>query len=251
MHFYYSPLEQFEIVVLKPLSLGGLFDISITNSTLYMFFTTFFILSFLGFGIYKATVVPSTYWQSLVESSYEFIYDMLKQQTGPEGQSYFPLLFLTFLFILFSNLLGLMPFGFTTTGHIIVTFTLALSFNLGLLYTGIVKNGFKFLKLFVPSNVPLPLIPLITVIEIVSYSIRTFSLSLRLFANMMAGHTLLNILSSFVLGMWKAGYAVVAIVPFVLVLAITVLEFGIAFLQAYVFVILLCIYLNDALHPGH
>jgi ATP synthase subunit 6 len=237
MHFYYSPLEQFEIVVLKPLSLGGLFDISITNSTLYMFFTTFFILSFLGFGIYKATVVPSTYWQSLVESSYEFIYDML--------------LFLTFLFILFSNLLGLMPFGFTTTGHIIVTFTLALSFNLGLLYTGIVKNGFKFLKLFVPSNVPLPLIPLITVIEIVSYSIRTFSLSLRLFANMMAGHTLLNILSSFVLGMWKAGYAVVAIVPFVLVLAITVLEFGIAFLQAYVFVILLCIYLNDALHPGH
>jgi len=154
MNFYYSPLEQFEIVLLKPLSFLGLFDISITNSTIYMFFTTFFILFFLGFGIYNSTVVPSTYWQSLVESAYEFIYDMLKQQTGSEGQQYFPILFLTFLFILFSNLLGLMPFGFTTTGHIIVTFTLALSFNLGLFYTGFARNGIKFLKLFVPSNVP-------------------------------------------------------------------------------------------------
>jgi ATP synthase subunit 6 len=251
MNVIYSPLEQFEIVVLKPLSFFSLFDISITNSTLYMLFTALCILSFLVFGVYNATIVPSTYWQSLVESTYEFIYDMLKQQTGSQGQQYFPIIFLTFLFILFSNLLGLMPFGFTTTGHIIVTFTLALSFNLGLLYTGFALHGLKFLKLFVPSNVPIAIIPLITVIEIVSYSIRTFSLSLRLFANMMAGHTLLNILSSFVIAMYNAGYAIVGIVPFILVLAITVLEFGIAFLQAYVFVILLCIYLNDALHPGH
>jgi len=251
MNILFSPLEQFEIVLLHPLRLFNLFDVSLTNSSLYMFFTTFFILFFLFYGIYKATIYPVSYWQSLVETVYEFIFDMLRQQTGLQGQQYFPILFLTFLFILFSNLLGLMPFGFTTTGHIIVTFTLALSFNLGLLLTGFVLHGIKFLKLFVPSNVPVLLIPLITVIEIVSYSIRTFSLSLRLFANMMAGHTLLNILSSFVLGIWNTSYAVFALVPFILVLAITVLEFGIAFLQAYVFVILLCIYLNDALHPGH
>lgn len=251
MNLFFSPLEQFEIVVLYPFRFFGLFDISLTNSSLYMFFTAFFILFFCGYGIYKATVYPVSYWQSLVESAYEFIFDMLRQQTGLQGQQYFPILFLTFFFILFSNLLGLMPFGFTTTGHIIVTFSLALSFNLGLLYTGFVLHGIKFLKLFVPSNVPVLLIPLITIIEIVSYSIRTFSLSLRLFANMMAGHTLLNILSSFVLGIWKSKYTVFALVPFILVLAITVLEFGIAFLQAYVFVILLCIYLNDALHPGH
>jgi F-type H+-transporting ATPase subunit a len=246
----FTPLEQFEVKVLQPLSFFGLFDISFTNLSYYLLLASTAIAFFMLAGLYKAKLVPSR-WQSAVELFYGFILGMVKQQAGREGFFLFPLFFFTFLFIFFSNLFGLFPFGFTPTGHIIITFVLAFSFNLGFLFIGFMKNGVSFLKLFVPSGSPAALLPLIVVIEVVSYLIRTFSLSLRLFANMMAGHTLLHILSSFVIAFIEANMVLFAIFPYLLVFFVGILEFGIAFLQAYVFVILLCIYLNDALHPGH
>jgi F-type H+-transporting ATPase subunit a len=201
-------------------------------------------------SLYKSKFVP-TNWQLLLEFFYKFIVSMVKQQAGKGALNFFPIVFVVFFFILFCNLIGLLPFGVTVTAQLINTFLLALSFNLGFIILGFFKNGFGFLRLFVPSDAPKVLIPLIVCIELVSYTIRTFSLSLRLFANMMAGHTLLHILTSFVLRFWYSSFYIVALFPLILVLMITVLEFGIAFLQAYVFSILLCIYLNDSLHPGH
>jgi len=244
----FSPLEQFEINVLQPFRFFG-FDFSLTNSAVYslLIFMSLYFLFYLG--VSKPFLIPGR-WQQVAESFYTFILDMVKQQAGPKAYRFFPLLFTTFMVILAANLLGLTPFGFTVTGHIIITFMLALSFNLGFLFLGLFLHKFKFFKFFVPSGVPKVLLPLIVVIEIVSYLIRTFSLSLRLFANMMAGHTLLQILSSFVMAFGKMSGLIVlaAVVPFILVAAVTVLEVGIAFLQAYVFTILLCIYLNDALN---
>lgn len=249
--FLFSPLEQFEIRVFAPVSFLGLFDISITVATLYFFLTVAVGFGVLFAGSYRSTVVPNS-WQSVVEMIYEFIFGMLRQQAGAGAAHYFPLVLLTFVFILFSNLLGLMPFGFTVTGHIIVTLTLALSFNLAWILVGFGKHGFGFLRLFVPSGITSkPLLAIIVAIEVISYTIRTFSLSVRLFANMMAGHTLLHILASFAVGFSKSKFWVFAVFPFVLVLAIIVLEVGIAMIQAYVFAILVCIYLNDSLHPGH
>lgn len=247
---FFSPLEQFEIRILLPIKISNFLDFSITNSVLYMF-----LAAIVGFGIlylsgYKAKIIPSKL-QVIVEFFYKFVLDMVKQQAGEEGYKYFPLIFTTFIFILFSNLIGLIPLGFTPTAHVSVTFALAFSFNLSLVFLGFIKNGFAFLKLFIPSGAPLILMPLIIVIEVVSYCLRTFSLSIRLFANMMAGHTLLHILSSFVLMFMNSSLMIFALLPFILVLAVFVLEFGIAFLQAYVFTILVCIYLNDSLHPGH
>lgn len=245
-----SPLEQFEIHILVSGSFFKFFDISFTTVSIYSFLVCFFGYLFLSFGVYKATLIPNC-WQSLSELIYLFVFEMLEQQAGLKGQQFFPLFFTTFVFIMCANLIGLLPFGVTVTAHIIVTFLLALSFNLGFFFLGLLYHKIKFFNLFVPSDAPKVLVPLIVVIEIVSYSIRTFSLSLRLFANMMAGHTLLHILSSFIIKFWQGGYYIIAALPFILVLAVTVLEFGIALLQAYVFVILLCIYLNDSLHPGH
>jgi ATP synthase subunit 6 len=245
-----SPLEQFEVNVLYPVSFLGLFDISLTNLVFYLFVSTGAILFFTYLSFYTATIIPSR-WQALWEFFYFFVLGMVKQQAGRQGIFLFPIFFFTFLFIFFSNLFGLFPFGFTPTGHIIITFTLALAFNFGFLVIGLQLNGLKFFKLFVPSGSPAWLLPLIIVIEVISYSIRTFSLSLRLFANMMAGHTLLHILASFALAFINANLAILGVLPFLLVFFIGILEFGIAFLQAYVFVVLLSIYLNDALHPSH
>jgi len=247
----YTPLEQFEINVLISLVITQLgLDLSLTTLSISCIFLVVVTILFLSTGVYRATLVPN-YWQVSVESVYEFVFEMLRQQAGLRGQIYFPLLFTTFFYILISNLLGLTPYAVTITAYIAVTFTLALSFNIGFLLLGIFENKLGFLKLFIPSDAPVVLVPLITVIEIVSYIIRTFSLSLRLFANMMAGHTLLHILSSFVLKFIEMKYYFISFFPFILVVMIVVLELGIAFLQAYVFVILLCIYMNDAFHPGH
>jgi len=161
-----------------------------------------------------------------------------------------PIFSVVFFFILFSNLLGLIPFGFTPTAQIIITFLIAFSFNLGFIFLGIILHGHRFFLLFV-HEAPLILVPLITIIEILSYSLRTFSLSIRLFANMMAGHTLLHILGSFVLMFFKNSYYILALFPFALVLAIFVLELGIAFLQSYVFIVLLAIYLAEILEFNH
>lgn len=166
---------------------------------------------------------------------------------------FFPVFLLVFLFILFSNLCGLLPFSFTVTAQFAITFALAFSFNLGFIILGFYLHKLSFLKLFVPSDAPLFLIPLLVVIEVVSYLIRTFSLSIRLFANMMAGHTLLHILASFCLSLLKSltFVFIVFVLPFFLILLVFVLEFGIALIQAYVFTILLCIYIKDSYSPGH
>lgn len=246
----YSPLEQFELKLY--FSLGhGLSDF--TSISLYLLIVLFVGFSFFLLSVFnlKLKKVYLNNWFLLLDFFYNFITGMVRQQSGKEGFSYFPLVFSIFFFIMICNLVGLLPFAVTVTAQIVNTFLLALSFNLCFIILGFYKHGFKFLNLFVPSDAPMVLVPLIVCIEVVSYLIRTFSLSLRLFANMMAGHTLLHILSSFILKFWYSNFYVFAVFPLVLVLAVTGLELGIAFLQAYVFSILVCIYLNDSLHPGH
>jgi F-type H+-transporting ATPase subunit a len=246
----YSPLEQFELKIFGKLYIPYLFDISFTNACLYLCLAVSLIIAFLFFGIFRARIIPQGL-QAICENLYLFIVDIIKQQAGPTAVKYIPLFFTIFLLVLASNLIGLLPFAFTPTSHLAITFTLALSCNLGLIIIGFHEHGFRFLKLFVPKGGPLWLLPLIVVIEFISYLLRTFSLSIRLFANMMAGHTLLHILASFVTGFISAGYTSLALFPFALVVAVVVLELGIAFLQAYVFIVLLSIYLNDSLHPSH
>jgi len=248
-----SPLEQFEILVIYPISLYGLLDISITNSVIYMviIFTSIFLFHFLGF--FNINLVYSNPLSSILEFVYLFILGMVRQQSGIVGQNFFPFFFFVFWFILFSNLFGLLPYGFTVTGHIIMTFFLALSFNLSFLIYGLAKHGLKFFLLFVPKGAPVFLIPLLIVIEVLSYTLRTLSLSIRLFANMMAGHTLMFILSSFILSFLALGFLgfFPMLLVFLLLFFVFVLEVGIAFLQAYVFVILLAIYLKDGITPVH
>jgi len=245
---FLSPLEQFEVILLRPLILLG--DFSITSATLYLFLVFSLLVAFLFLSFSGSYFVPG-HWQYVFELLYEFLFDLWKQ-TGnfPHGQRFFPLISTVFFFVLGLNLIGLMPFGFTVTAHLVVTFTLALSFNLGFIFLALQLHKYKIYKLFVPSGVPYVLLPLIVVIEIVSYSIRTFSLSLRLFANMMAGHTLIQILSGFVLTLGSiVGFlSYFAVLPFILVFAVTLLEVAIALIQAYVFTVLLCIYLNDSLN---
>jgi ATP synthase subunit 6 len=241
-----SPLEQFSVIVQFPLSIPFFgVDITISNAVIYQVLILSVFNFFLYFTTKKNSFVPSR-WQSVIELLYTFVGSLVRQQTGVNGVEYVPLFFTTFMFILISNLIGLMPFGFTMTSHILLTFTLALAFNIGFLILGFQKQGISFLKLFVPKGVPFLFKPLIIVIEVVSYLIRTFSLSLRLFANMMAGHTLLHILASFCF----VGGTIFSFVPWLLVFAVVLLEFAIAFIQAYVFVILLTIYLNDSIN-GH
>jgi F-type H+-transporting ATPase subunit a len=252
-NYYTSPLEQFEILVIYPLSFFGLFDISITNSFIYMCIIFFCMFMFHFLGFYNINLVAGNALSSLLEFFYLFIFGMIRQQSGIVGQNYFPYFFFAFWFILLSNVFGLLPYGFTVTGHIIMTFFLAFSFNLSFFLYGISKHGLKFFMLFVPKGSPAPLIPLLIVIEVLSYLLRTLSLSIRLFANMMAGHTLMFILSSFMLSFLAIGF--LGFFPmfavFVLLFCIFALEVGIAFLQAYVFVILLSIYLKDGVEPVH
>lgn len=245
----YSPLEQFEVSLVLPYFSWMPEWFVVTNTTVYslLLCVFFFLLSYIA---YSKPKIVSGRWQAIFEMIYVFILEMVKAQAGMKAYAFFPLFVLIFVIILLSNLIGLMPFAFTLTAQIIVTFFFALSFNIGFIFLGFYLHNIRFLTLFVPSGVPPMLLPLIVVIEIISYLIRTFSLSLRLFANMMAGHTSLHILSSFVVAFLLVGglLTVVAIVPFLLVLAVMVLEIGIAFLQAYVFTILLCIYANDAIN---
>lgn len=247
--FFYSPLEQFEIKALQPIIIYG-YDLSITNATLGLFAAFGVFLLFFFFSFSRVKIYPK-FFQYLAEQVIDFLVTTVKQQAGIEGLRYFPVFFSIFFIILFSNLVGLIPFVFTPTSHIVFTFSLALTCNLAFIFIGFHLHGLSFLKLFVPAGSPSWLLPLIVVIEFVSYLLRTFSLSIRLFANMMAGHTLLHILSSFVVAFIKSGYFAISLFPFILVLAVIGLELGIAFLQAYVFIVLLCIYLNDSFHPSH
>jgi len=246
----FSPLEQFEIIIYQPVYFGWFADISINNASVCLFVAILLFLSVFYVGISSSRLLPSLK-QVLREQGFFFITSIIKEQAGNKGLKYFPLLFLVFFIVLFSNLIGLVPFFFTPTSHIFITFSIALTCNLAFILIGFAENGLSFFKLFFPKGSPLWLFPVIVAIEFVSYLLRTFSLSIRLFANMMAGHTLLHILSSFVTAFANIGYTFTALFPFILVLAVIGLELAIAFLQAYVFIILLCIYLNDAFHPSH
>ncbi len=237
----HSPLSQFEIKRWVPIQIGD-FDISFTNSSTFMVLTVFAVSLFLILGMRKKALVPGR-WQSMVELSYMFIANLLKDTVGNEGRPYFPFVFSVFMFVLIGNLFGMVPYGFTFTSHIVVTFTMALVVFLGVTVIAIVKHKLHFFTLFMPPGVPMIMAPLLVPIEIISYLSRPISLSVRLFANMLAGHTLLKVFAGFVISLGMFG-----VFPLAFVVALTGLELVIAFLQAFVFTILTCLYLNDALH---
>ena len=239
----HSPLAQFEIKPIGgPIHIGGL-DVSFTNSSLWMVIAVAAITVFMLLGTRKQAIVPGR-WQSLCEGMYDFISNMLRDNVGNEGRAYFPFVFSLLMFILFANVLGLLPGAFTVTSHIIVTFGMAAFIFLMVTLVGIVRHGFHFFTYFAPQGAPMWLMPLMIPIEIISYLIRPMTLSIRLFANMVAGHVMLAVIGSFAfaLGIW-AGW-----VPIAAVTALFGLELMIACLQAYVFAILTCIYLHDAIH---
>ena len=242
-----SPLAQFEINKLIQLNVGG-FDVSFTNSSLAMVVSVLFILTILFFGLKDLKIVP-TKIQSLVELSYEFISNMIGDNIGKEGLKYLPFIFTLFFFILIGNLIGMMPLSFTWTSHIIVTFAIAFFIFLAATFIAIFKHGLlKFLGFFAPSGVPKPMLLLLVPIEIISYISRPISLSVRLFANMMAGHTLLKVIGGFVFVLGANSFIIGGALPLAFLVALTGLEIVIAFLQAYVFAILTCLYINDAIH---
>ena len=237
----HGPLAQFEIhewISLKPFGV----DLSFTNSAMFMVIAVTLATAFLMLGTRRNALVPGR-WQSVAELSYEFIANMIRDNVGQEGRRYFPFIFTLFMFVLFGNMLGMIPYGFTYTSHIIVTFGMAAVVFAGVTTIGFMKHGVRFLGFLMPAGIPVFMAPLIIPIEVLSYFTRPVSLSLRLFANMTAGHTMLKVFASFVFTLGVFG-----IVPLALVAALTGLEFIIAFLQAYVFTILTCVYLNDALH---
>jgi F-type H+-transporting ATPase subunit a len=236
-----NPLHQFEVSTIAPIEFGG-FDASLTNSGLFMVLAVAGVTAFLVIGMRSRSVVPGR-WQSMVELSYEFVAGMVRDNVGQKGRPYFPFIFSLFMFILFGNMIGLIPYSFTFTSHIIVTFAMAAFVFVGVTIVGFAIHGLGFFRIFLPEGVPWYIAPLLVPIEILSYFTRPISLSLRLFANMTAGHTMLKVFAGFVVSLGVFGF-----IPLVFVAALTGLEFVIAFLQAYVFSILTCIYLNDAIH---
>ena len=236
-----DPIHQFEIKELIPLELFET-NISFTNSSLFMSLSIISVILLLLISIKNQSLIPSRL-QSISEIFYEFIANMISDNIGEKGHKFFPLIFTLFAFILFGNMLGMLPYGFTFTSHIIVTFVLAMFVFLLVTLLGIFIHGFKFFGLFVPKGVPMLMLPLMIPIEIISYLSRPISLSVRLFANMMAGHTMLKIFAGFIVPLGIFGVA-----PLLVDVALTALEVLIAFLQAYVFTILTCIYLNEAIN---
>jgi len=241
-----NPMHQFEVYKIGPeINLGGI-NLSFTNASLFMTISSVAILLFLYLGTKKKSLVP-TKMQFITEASYTFVAKMINDTAGSGAKSFFPFIFTLFMFVLFANMIGMLPYSFTVTSHIIVTFVLAAFVFIGVTILGFIKHGFKYLELFVPKGVPLILLPLIVIIEIISYLSRPVSLSVRLFANMMAGHTMLKVFGGFVISLGLLG----GWLPLGFSVALTGLEILVAFLQAYVFAILTCIYLNDALNLHH
>ncbi|MEO0497149.1 MAG: F0F1 ATP synthase subunit A [Pseudomonadota bacterium] len=246
-----DPISQFKISEILPLEIGGL-NLSFTNSALFMTVTVATTCAFLLLSTGGRGLIPGR-MQSLAEMSYEFVANMLRDAAGREGMKFFPLVFSLFMFVLIANLFGMFPYFFTVTSHLIVTFALAMVVILTVIIYGFYKNGMKFLGLFVPDGVPGILVPLVVMIEVISFLSRPISLSVRLFANMLAGHITLKVFAGFVVSLLGLGVvgALPAILAFGMTIAITALEFLVAFLQAYVFAVLTCMYLNDAIHPSH
>jgi len=242
----HSPIEQFEIKYFIP-------EILFSNASLFMLIALAIVVGGLFLATSSRAIVPGRA-QAFAETLHDFVFNMLHDSTGKEGLKFFPLVFSLFTFVLTANLVGLIPYSFTVTSHIIVTFSLAILVIGTVIVYGFLRHGLHFLHLFVPSGVPAWLLPFIVVIEIISFISRPISLSLRLFANMMAGHIALKIFAGFVVALGAASMVplkILAPLPLVMAVALMALELLVACLQAYVFAILTCIYLNDALHPGH
>ena len=248
-----DPIHQFQIVDLFPIAKIGASEIVFTNSAAFMFAAVIVITAFLVIGTAKRALVPSRL-QSAAEISYEFVATTVRSTAGSEGMKFFPFVFTIFMFILTLNFIGLIPYTFTVTSHIIITAALAITVFLTVLLYGLYRHGLHFFNLFVPKGVPLLIMPLIVFIEVLSFISRPISHSVRLFANMLAGHITLKVFAGFIILMGSAMGAVGwagGILPFGMIVILTALETLVAFLQAYVFAILTCIYLNDAIHPGH
>ncbi len=244
MTAHHSPLHQFAVHPIEAFHIKGI-DISYTNASAWMTIVFLAITLFFTFGMRRRALVPNR-WQSLVEISYGFIATMMKDTVGVQGRKYFPFVFSLFLFILTCNLMGMLPYSFTVTSHVIVTFALAVTVFIGVTIIGFVQHGLGYLKMFLPSGAPLALAPLMIVIEMISYLSRPVSLAIRLVANMMAGHIMLKVLGGFVISMGIFG-----LLPLAFLIALTGFEIFVAFIQAYIFTILTCVYLNDAIHMNH
>ena len=248
-----DPIHQFQIVNLFSLGKLGNAEIAFTNSAAFMLIAVAGVTLFLVVGTASGKAVP-TRLQSAAELSYEFVASMVRSTAGSEGMKFFPFVFTIFMFVLTLNLFGLIPYGFTVTSHIIITAALALMVFFTVLSYGLIRHGLHFFNLFVPKGVPIYILPMIIAIEILSFISRPISHSVRLFANMLAGHIALKVFAGFIILLggalgaigWAGG-----VLPFGMIVALTALELLVAFLQAYVFAVLTCIYLNDAIHPGH
>lgn len=236
-----SPLEQFEIQPILPINVGGV-DVSFTNSSLWMVIAAGLVFALVMYGARHRSMVPGRL-QALVELSYEFIADMIGTTVGKEGRKYFPFVFTLFMFVLFGNLLGMVPSSFTFTSHIVVTFFMAITIFIAVTIIGFARHGFGYLRLFFPHGAPAWTAIILVPVELISYFSRPVSHSMRLFANMMAGHILLKVFAGFVLLLGVAG-----VVPLAALVGITALEFLVATLQAYIFTIFACVYLHDALY---
>jgi F-type H+-transporting ATPase subunit a len=248
-----DPIHQFRVIDLFPVARIGNTEITFTNSAAFMFAAVVVITAFLVIGTARRRLVPSRL-QSAAELSYEFVASTVRSTAGSEGMKFFPFVFTLFMFILTVNMIGLIPFTFTVTSHIIVTAALAITVFLTVLLYGLWRHGLHFFNLFVPKGVPIYILPLIVFIEILSFVSRPISHSVRLFANMLAGHITLQVFAGFIIllgtGLGAIGW-VGGVLPFAMIVILMALETLVAFLQAYVFAILTCIYLNDAIHPGH
>lgn len=244
----HSPVEQFTIKALMHIELFG-YDVSFSNSALFMMLTVILSVSYLTFAMRNRAMVPGRL-QASAEMLYEFISEMVRSNVGSEGRPFFPFIFTLFIFLLFGNMLGLIPYSYTFTSQIVVTFLLAAFIFVGVTLVALIKHGMHFFSFFVPPGAPKVLIPFLIIIEVISYFVRPVSLSVRLFANMLAGHTMLKVFAGLAVMITGAGGVAVAgsILPFLALIGLTGLEVLVAGLQAYVFTILTCMYLNDALH---
>lgn len=237
----HDPLHQFLIRPIIPLEIGGI-NLSFTNSAAFMLLATILAMAFQFFGMRRKANVPGRL-QSLVEVSYEFIADTVRDNAGKGGMKYFPFIFSLFMFILMGNLLGMLPYSFTFTSQVIVTFALAMMVFITVTVIGLLRHGLHFFRLFFPEGVPLAIAPILIPVELFTYLARPIILSVRLFANMLAGHIILKILAGFTITMGLYGAA-----PLALNVILTGFEFFVAFIQAYIFTVLTCLYVHDALH---
>jgi len=248
-----DPIHQFRIIDFFPVAKIGNVEIAFTNSAAFMMLAVVGLTVFLVGATAKRSLVPSRL-QSAAELSYEFVASTIRSTAGAEGMRFFPFVFSIFMFVLTLNMLGLIPYAFTVTSHIIITAALAITVFLTVLLYGLWRHGLHFFNLFVPKGVPIYILPLIVAIEILSFLSRPISHSVRLFANMLAGHITLKVFAGFIILMGGSlgaiGWAG-SVLPFAMIVVLFALETLVAFLQAYVFAILTCIYLNDAIHPGH